>query len=118
MSKELDIKDLGEAKRILGMEIVRDRSKGFLYLNLTRYIEKVLKRFSMDSAKIVSTPLSSHFMLLKDLCPRTKQEEEDMRGIPHKNVVGSIMYTMVCRRPDIAQAVSMVSRYMANPGKQ
>jgi hypothetical protein len=112
------MKYFGDAKKILGMEIVRDRNKGHLYQHQTRYIEKVLKRFSMDSAKKVSTPLAFHFRLSKDLCPRTKQEEEDMRGIPDINIVGSITYAMVCSRPDIAQAVSMVSRYMENPGKQ
>ena len=81
LTKEFDMKDLGDAKKILGMEIVKDRSKGFLYLNETRYIEKVLKRFVMYDAEYVSTPLGSHFKLSKDLCPRTKQEEEDMRGI-------------------------------------
>ena len=63
------MKDLGEAMKILGMKIVRDKSKGLLYLNQTKYIEKVLKRFLMDSAKVFSTPISSHFMFSKDLCP-------------------------------------------------
>jgi len=40
-----------------------------------------------------------------------------MEGIPHANVVGSLMYAMVCTRPNIAHAVSLVSRFMANPGK-
>ena len=71
----------------------------------------------MNDAKYVFTPLGSHFKHSKDLCPRTKQEEEDMRGIPYTNVVGSIMYVMVCSQPNIAQAISMVSRYMANSGK-
>src|SRR4051812_3675682 len=40
-----------------------------------------------------------------------------MNSIPYANIVGSLMYVMVCTRPDIAYAVSLVSRYMANPGK-
>ena len=116
--KEFDMKDLRDAKKILGMEIVRDRSKAYLYLNQTRYIEKVLKRFAMGDAKYISTPLGSQFKLSKDLCPRAKQEEEDMRGIPYTNAIGSIMYARVCSRPDIAQAVSMISRYMGKSGKQ
>ncbi len=40
-----------------------------------------------------------------------------MRNVPYASVVGSLMYAMVCTRPDISQAVSLVSRYMHNPGK-
>src|SRR5687768_4193689 len=42
LSSEFDMKDLGEAKKILGMEILRDRARGILYLSQRRYIEKVL----------------------------------------------------------------------------
>nr|GEU73396.1 hypothetical protein [Tanacetum cinerariifolium] len=37
--------------------------------------------------------------------------------VPYANAVGSLMYLMVCTRPDITYAVSIVSRYLANPGK-
>jgi len=40
-----------------------------------------------------------------------------MAKIPYANVVGSLMYDMVCTRPDIAYSVSLVSRFMSNPGK-
>ena len=41
-----------------------------------------------------------------------------MQSIPYASVVGSVMYTMVCIRPYLAYVVSMVSRFMANPGKE
>ena len=41
-----------------------------------------------------------------------------MTLVPYASVVGSLMYDMVCTRPDIAHAVGVVSRYMANPGKE
>ena len=41
-----------------------------------------------------------------------------MEKVPYANDVGCLMYAMVCTRLDIAQAISVVSRYMANPGKQ
>nr|GEZ52046.1 retrovirus-related Pol polyprotein from transposon TNT 1-94 [Tanacetum cinerariifolium] len=40
-----------------------------------------------------------------------------MRKVSYANAVGSLLYLMVCTRPDIAYAVSVVSRYLANPGK-
>lgn len=75
-TNEFDMKDLGDAKKILGMKIVRDRDNGILYLSQKRYIYKVLKRFPMDNAKVVSTPLCSHFLLSKEHYPQTKQEED------------------------------------------
>ena len=40
-----------------------------------------------------------------------------MNSIPYANIVGSLMYVMVCTIPDIAYVVSLLSRYMENPGK-
>ena len=109
LSNEFEMKDLGKAKKILGMEIMKDRSKGVLYLSQRKYIEKVVQRFSMSDAKGASTPLASHFKLSKKLCPQTKSEEEHMVRIPYTSVVGSVMYAVVRSRPDIAHAVSLVS---------
>lgn len=71
----------------------------------------------MLDAKPVSVPLASHFKLSSLDFPKSKEDKEFMASIPYANAVGSIMYAMVCTRPDIAQALSVVSRYMENPGK-
>lgn len=41
-----------------------------------------------------------------------------MSRVSYSSAVGSLMYTMVCSRPDLSRALSIVSRYMANPGKE
>ncbi|WVY97098.1 hypothetical protein V8G54_029249 [Vigna mungo] len=66
LSKEFDMKDLGPAKRILGMQITRDKKKCILQLSQAEYINRVLQRFNMRDAKAVSTPLASHFHLSKE----------------------------------------------------
>ena len=63
LSKEFDMKDLGAAKKILGMEIHRDRDANRLWLSQASYVKKMLERFSMENAKPVSTPLANHFRL-------------------------------------------------------
>ncbi|KAG8491187.1 hypothetical protein CXB51_014418 [Gossypium anomalum] len=63
LNEEFEMKDLGPAKKILGMEILKDRKTSKLYLSQKGYIEKVLCRFNMQSAKLVSTPLAVHFKL-------------------------------------------------------
>jgi hypothetical protein len=78
----------------------------------------VLERFRMQNEKIVSTPLANHFKLTKEMCPKTQEEIEYMSRVPYSSTVGSLMYAMVCTRPDIAHAVGVVSRYMNNLGKE
>ena len=111
------MKDLGAAKQILGMRITRDRKNRKLTLSQNEYIQKVLKRFNMHNAKPVSTPFASHFKLSKEMCPKTQEDMDYMSKVPYASAVGSLMYAMVCTRPDIAHAVGVVSRYMKNPGK-
>ncbi|MBE2321339.1 hypothetical protein DVA67_035820, partial [Solirubrobacter sp. CPCC 204708] len=109
LSKEFDMKDLGAAKQILGMRISRDKQKGTLQLSQADYISRVLKRFNMNDAKVVSTPLASHFRLSKDQSPQTEEERNFMAKVPYASAIGSLMYAMVCTRPDIGQAVGAVS---------
>eukprot|EP00253_Pinus_taeda_P003596 PITA_03596 len=54
----------------------------------------------------------------KELCPKTQEEEEDMSRVPYASAVGSLMYAMVCTRPDIAHAVGVLSGFMSKPGKE
>lgn len=117
LSKEFDMKDLGPAKKILGMQITRDKQKGVLQLSQAEYINRVLQRFNMGDAKSVSTPLASHFRLSQEQSPQTEEEKELMAKIPYASAIGSLMYAMVCTRPDIGHAVGVVSRFMSNPGK-
>jgi hypothetical protein len=48
----------------------------------------------------------------------TDLDFEYMSKVPYSSVVGSFMYVMVCSRLDLSYAMSLVSRYMANPGKE
>ena len=98
------------------MEIHRNRQEGKLFLSQKKYIEKVLERFGMLDARPVKTSLAAHFLLSADLSPQT-DEEKYMSHVPYASVVGSIMYAMVCTRPDISHAISVVSRYTDRPGK-
>ena len=90
------MKDLGEAKQILGMRIVRDKIVGTVELSQEGYIQKVLSRFNMQDAKPVNTPLVSHFKLSKEKSPKTAEDCESMKKTPYASVVGSLMYAMVC----------------------
>jgi hypothetical protein len=118
LANSFAMKDLGAAKKILGMRITKDGKNHTLTLSQGEYTENVLKRFRMQNAKPISTPLASHFKLTKEMCPKTQKEIEYMSRVPYSSAVGSLMYAMVCTRLDIAHAMGVVSRYMNNPGKE
>lgn len=118
LAREFDMKDLGPANKILGMQIHRDRNNRKIWLSQKNYLRKILQRFNMQDCKPISTPLPINFKLSSSMCPSNEAERKEMSRVPYASAVGSLMFAMICTRPDIAQAVGAVSRYMANPGKE
>ncbi|XP_070018348.1 uncharacterized protein [Nicotiana sylvestris] len=83
------------------------------------YLKRVLQRVGIDEkTKPVSTPLAPQFNLSTTMSPKDEAEREYVSNLPYANVVGNLMYSMICTRPDISQAVGVISRYMHNPGKE
>ena len=112
------MKYLGVVNYILGMEIKRDRAKRKLWLKQRKYVETILQRFNMQDNKPVNVPIPVGVKLSAEQCPKTQEEEEDMSRVPYASVVGSLIYEIVCTRPDIAHAVGVLSRFMSNLGKE
>src|ERR1700757_290693 len=71
LHSEYEMKDLGEAKFVLGIEIERDRARRVIYLNRQQYIENVLERFNMSECKPASTPMDVSVRLTKSQAPAT-----------------------------------------------
>ena len=65
LKNSFPIKDLGEAAYILGIKIYSDRSKRLVGLSQDTYIDKVMKRFSMEKAKKGFLPMSHSIHLSK-----------------------------------------------------
>ena len=103
------MKDLGPANKILGMQIHRDRSKRKIWLSQKNYLKKILRCFNMQDCKPISTPLPVNFKLSSSMSRSNEVERMEM---------SRDVSTMICTRPDIAQAVGAASRYMANPGRE
>lgn len=111
-AKKFKIKDLGELKRILGMEIVRDRSDRSVELSQTTYIKDVLKGLDMEEDRHRKThiPLNGY-----DHINPADPGEERIDRTDYSRVIGKLMHMMVYTRPDIAFALGRLSQYMANP---
>ena len=119
LAREFDMKDLGLENKILGMQIDhRDRGNRNIWLSHMNYLKKVLRGFNMNDCKPISTPLPINFKLSSSMSPSTKAETMEMSRVLYALVVRSLMFTMICTRPDIAQAVGAVSRYMADPSRE
>ena len=74
--------------------------------------------FNMQECKPIKVLIHVSARLSIEQCPKTQEEEEDMSHVPYASAVGSLMYALVCTRPDIAHAVGVLSRYMSKPGKE
>ena len=118
LGKSFAMKDMGAAKQILGIRIIRDRKEKKLWLSQEHYIKRVLQRFHMEKAKVVSTPLATHFKLSSKQSPSNEDEKLYMQRVPYASAVGSLMHAMVCTKPDIAHAVGTVSRFLSNRGRE
>jgi hypothetical protein len=71
----------------------------------------------MHGSKPIKVPIPIGVKLSADPCPKTQEEEEDTFHVPYSSAVGSLMYAMVCTRPDIAHAVGVLSSFMSKPGQ-
>jgi hypothetical protein len=63
LSSEFEMKNLGATKKILGIEISRDRKSDLLFFSQHSYIQKVLHCFNMNDCKPISTSIAPHFKL-------------------------------------------------------
>lgn len=86
LSTEFDMKDLVEAKKILGISILINRKKDSLVMSQQGYLEKLIDRFSMRDSKPVRLPLGSHFQLSSEQNPSTQSDKEYMGSVPYSSV--------------------------------
>ena len=77
-----------------------------------------MTRFSMENSKKGFLPFRHGLTLSQAQCPKTQEERDRKIGVPYASAVGSLMYAMLCTRPDICFAIGMVSRYQSNPGPE
>ena len=86
-----------------------------LGLSQAGYIDKVLERFSMQNSKKGLLPFRHGVPLFDGQRPKTQKEENMMRQVTYASVVGSLMYAILCIRPNICYSIGMVSQYQSNP---
>jgi hypothetical protein len=116
LSSNFDMKDLGEASFVLGIEIHRDRRKGVIGLSQKAYIKKVLKKFSMHACSPSPAPIVKGGRFGEHQCPKNEYEINQMKAVPYASAVESLQYAQVCTRPDLVFVTGLLGRYQKNPG--
>lgn len=105
-----DARDLGDVNLFLSMAITRDRAARTIKLAQPRMIDDLLDKYGMSDAKPKATPLTPSATLSRDDGPPLNTQV-----CTYAALIGSLNYLAVCTRPDIAQAVGALARYMDAP---
>nr|GEU69401.1 hypothetical protein [Tanacetum cinerariifolium] len=109
MVKRFEMSMMGEMKFFLGLQ-VNQFSNG-IFINQSKYILDILKRFGMENCDTVPTPMVEQAKLKLDLV------RKPIDHIDYQSMIGSLMYVTLSR-PDIMFATCMCARYQANPNEQ
>jgi hypothetical protein len=115
--KYVEISDLGELHWLLRIEIVRNRDAHTIHLSQKSYIDTVICRFNLEDAKPVSTPMETNVQYTSLQSPKTPHEVALMKNVPYHEAIGLLMWACLGTRPDIAFAVTTLSRFSKDPGE-
>jgi hypothetical protein len=103
--------DFGEAKFILGMDIIRNREAGTISLSHEQYTKEILETYGMLDSTPSKVPMApTHYRdgevaSDQDNMALTPSEHETFRAI-----LGSVNFLCMCTRPNIAFAIIVISR--------
>ncbi|UYV79438.1 hypothetical protein LAZ67_17002614, partial [Cordylochernes scorpioides] len=92
---------------ILGIEIIKEDVR--LILKQENNINKILQKYNMQDCKHISTPLDPNTNL------DNFNSSKEVNKTQYQELIGSLLYLSTKSRPDIAFAVTLLSRYNQNP---
>lgn len=87
---------------------IRRCNDGSIFITQKKYVENILKKFNMEDANPVTTPIEK--IVLEE-----EEASNELSGVPYRETVGCLLYLAVATRPDIAFAVSYVSQFLEKP---
>jgi hypothetical protein len=112
LSERFDMKDLGIARRFLGMEIEYGKD-GSIKIHQNRYIQQLLERHGMADCNPVTTPMDTSVKLSS-----ITSEEAPADAREYASIVGGLMFAACVTRPDIMCAVGKLSQFLNNPSSK
>lgn len=100
----IDVKDLTSSDELqfLGIKILKHKN-GNITLDQSAFIQKIICKFNMNDCKPSKIPLQPKLNLTKS--------DNIIVEVPYKELIGSLMYLMLCTRPDLCFSVSYFGRF-------
>ena len=103
LTNRFKMKDLGEIKEYLGINVDYDYCNQEMKLSQTKYIESLANKYKMESSRLYSTPMETHVKIEK--------AENCERGIKYRNLIGTLLYISSGTQPDISHTINYLSRF-------
>lgn len=103
LASHFKLKDLGDIRKCLGVNVSVNKSKKTITLSQSDYIDQVLQKFNMSQCKPIQTPMETKLHVSKG--------ENYVGKFPYQQVIGCLMYLAVLTRPDITYAVGFLSQF-------
>lgn len=116
LKKIFEVKDLGEPKLLLGIQIIRNRKLKTITISQRNYINTILERFNYSKINPIPIPLDPNVTLRKRDDEITPPEKHLVKEYQTK--LGSIMYASIGTMPQLAYAVQTLSQFSSNPGAE
>ena len=110
------MKDLGEPRKMLGMQFKYSLNR--IFISIPQYISKIYHK--KESWFIICgnqrTPMAVKIRLTKAMCPTNDSERDFMSKIPYREIGGALFWGSTVCRPDLSYAVNQVAKFNSNPG--
>ena len=103
LGSKFAMKDLGRLSYFLGMRF--EQGEGYVKMDQSHYVNKLLEKHNMSECKPRSTPSE----------PKIESEGEEVDEKKYREIVGSLIYLMICTRPDICWIVTRLSQFLSRP---
>ena len=113
LGDKFEVKDMGELHHFLRTKVLQNKQNGDVWIGQPAYNQKVLRKFNMENAKAVDTPVDASSKRVK-----MNEDSENTNREQFQAAVGSILYLSTMTRPDITYAESNVAKFCANPAKE
>jgi hypothetical protein len=110
ISSKWQIKDLGNVRQILGLQVSRNRELKALRISQGPYVQDLITKLGLDNARELSTPIADRESLGK-----ARKEEELADQTRYQELIGSLMWLSQRTRPDIQYAVNQLSQHCSEP---
>ena len=108
LKEKFNMKDLGELSPFLGIQFTRNGN--IMKMNQSFYLKNILQKFGMENCNPRSTPCE---MNLSSYEADSSDDISDEKK--YREMVGSLVYAMMCTRPDLCYVVTKLSQHLSKP---